>query len=161
MGMQRGLINPDRQISGPTEFESLALHHQTQSRRNMKPEVKEIWVNALLSGEYQQGHGALRKRDEFCCLGVLCDLAVQAKVIAPETMAMSDGRRKFFGYEDSDRDLPQEVMEWAGVKDSSGVYEDAKGSDRNLAFDNDKGKKFPEIAKIIESKPKGLFVEGV
>ena len=36
--------------------------------------IKE-WVKALRSGEYQQGRGCLRSRDDkFCCLGVLCDL---------------------------------------------------------------------------------------
>ena len=34
-----------------------------------------IWAEALRSGKYKQGHGALRSDgDKFCCLGVACDL---------------------------------------------------------------------------------------
>lgn len=37
--------------------------------------IKE-WTDALRSGEYQQGTGCLRTGDDnFCCLGVLSDLA--------------------------------------------------------------------------------------
>lgn len=48
--------------------------------KKMNPEVKALWIEALRSGKYQQGQGGLRKviggdePDQFCCLGVLCDL---------------------------------------------------------------------------------------
>jgi len=32
------------------------------------------WADALESGEYEQGTGTLRAGDQYCCLGVLCDL---------------------------------------------------------------------------------------
>lgn len=41
----------------------------------MDATLKAQWVEALRSGKYQQGYGALRKGDQFCCLGVLCDVA--------------------------------------------------------------------------------------
>ena len=40
----------------------------------MKPEIKQKWINALRSGEYEQGRKSLRDRNKYCCLGVLCDL---------------------------------------------------------------------------------------
>jgi len=41
----------------------------------MKAEVKERWLQDLRSGEFKQGKGVLRtKSDEFCCLGVLCNI---------------------------------------------------------------------------------------
>jgi hypothetical protein len=44
----------------------------------MKPEIKERWVAALRSGEYEQGVGYLNIADDgvnrYCCLGVLCDI---------------------------------------------------------------------------------------
>ncbi len=40
----------------------------------MKPEIKEMWIQALESGEYQQGRALHPDQDTFCCLGVLCDL---------------------------------------------------------------------------------------
>ncbi len=44
-----------------------------QQRENVRK-----WVEALRSGKYQQGEGALRihtpgEKDRFCCLGVACD----------------------------------------------------------------------------------------
>ena len=41
----------------------------------MNSELKAKWVAALRSGRYKQGDGLLRSRnDEYCCLGVLCDV---------------------------------------------------------------------------------------
>lgn len=40
----------------------------------MNPEIKAKWIEALRSGNYQQGIGALRLDCKFCCLGVLCDV---------------------------------------------------------------------------------------
>ena len=37
--------------------------------------VVRLWINNLRSGNYRQARGQLRSpQDEFCCLGVLCDL---------------------------------------------------------------------------------------
>lgn len=48
----------------------------------MNAEVKKQWVEALRSGKYQQGTAALRThnfgQDQYCCLGVLCDLYTKA-----------------------------------------------------------------------------------
>lgn len=41
----------------------------------MDQEVKARWVEALRSGKYKQGQGSLHNdEDEFCCLGVLCEI---------------------------------------------------------------------------------------
>jgi hypothetical protein len=41
----------------------------------MDSQVKKMWVEALRSRKYVQGHGMLRDaKNRFCCLGVLCDL---------------------------------------------------------------------------------------
>lgn len=45
---------------------------------NINKELVKKWVEALRSGKYKQGRSALRNRDnEFCCLGVLCDISKQ------------------------------------------------------------------------------------
>ena len=38
----------------------------------MDPALKAKWVEALRSGEYEQGRGALLRDGRYCCLGVLC-----------------------------------------------------------------------------------------
>lgn len=41
----------------------------------MNKEIKEKWLEALRSGEYKQGREHLRdESNQFCCLGVLCDI---------------------------------------------------------------------------------------
>ena len=41
----------------------------------MRAEVKKAWVDALRSGKYKQGRGALRSGgNEYGCLGVLIDV---------------------------------------------------------------------------------------
>lgn len=41
----------------------------------MNKEWKEKWLTALRSGKYKQGKYVLRNNDdEYCCLGVLCDV---------------------------------------------------------------------------------------
>lgn len=50
---------------------------KTKEVIKIENDVKE-WVKNLNSGKYKQGTHLLRdKRDNFCCLGVLCDIAIQ------------------------------------------------------------------------------------
>lgn len=39
----------------------------------MNPDIKRLWVTALLSGEYPQSTDYLRDESGWCCLGVLAD----------------------------------------------------------------------------------------
>lgn len=47
----------------------------------MKPELKKEWLKWLRSGRYKKGIGYLCEQvdgeDLYCCLGVLCDIAIQ------------------------------------------------------------------------------------
>lgn len=36
----------------------------------------QLWLDALRSGEYEQGKGYLNKDGKLCCLGVLCEVAI-------------------------------------------------------------------------------------
>lgn len=47
----------------------------------MNNNLKNQWVSALRSGEYQQGSNCLRLNNNFCCLGVLLDIIDNAKWI--------------------------------------------------------------------------------
>src|ERR1700728_845952 len=115
--------------------------------------IRKQWVAALRSGQYKQGIGALvtlgDKYDRFCCLGVLCDMAVRAGVIeSPIVIGLEENLA--YGLDLATGALPQEVVDWVGINTCAGDFE---GSD--LAWLNDKGKKFKTIAKIIESEPEG------
>ena len=44
--------------------------------KKLPTDIKQKWVAALRSGKYKQGIHCLRSAsDEYCCLGVLCDLS--------------------------------------------------------------------------------------
>ena len=44
--------------------------------KKLPTDIKQKWVAALRSGKYKQGIGYLRSTsDEYCCLGVLCDMS--------------------------------------------------------------------------------------
>lgn len=45
----------------------------------MDAEIKKKWVEALRSGRYKQGYGRLHGDNNYCCLGVLCDVIDNTK----------------------------------------------------------------------------------
>lgn len=44
----------------------------------MDPVIRDLWIQALLSGHYQQAVGRLRVNDCYCVFGVLTDLYFKA-----------------------------------------------------------------------------------
>lgn len=126
-----------------------------------KQKIRRNWIKALRSGKYKQGISYLchregkQKIDRFCCLGVLCDLAVKARVIAPKVekgYEIYDG--VVYKFEGECEVLPNAVAKWAGLKTDIGDFDET-----NLTVLNDDGTSFKKIARIIESEPEGLFVE--
>lgn len=90
----------------------------------MNAELKAKWVEALRSGEYQQGKKRLKHMGRYCCLGVLAHVAGEPI------------RR-------SDRCLSTTFERRIGL--------DSRVAD-DLAVMNDvNGKSFPEIAAYIEA----------
>jgi len=148
-------------------------------------EVRAKWTAALRSGEYVKTRNKLHKLDptgkyhSYCCLGVLCDLAVKEGIIPP---AVEKNSPYIFGYKDDtldghsfssirDNDVPQKVRTWSGLCDSTGAFspiEEFKGvkfksgsaSLNNLAQINDHTDlTFSDLADFIESEPKGLICD--
>jgi len=114
----------------------------------MNKEVAKLWVDALRSGEYKQGTGKLARRGEFCCLGVLCELAIKNGI---DLKVGKYGHwDDIITYNGADISLPDVVKEWAGMNSTSGVYGDQSGE--HLSDQNDRGKSFLQIADLIEEK---------
>lgn len=115
----------------------------------MNPEVKALWMAALRSGEYHQAMGSLHYRSEipgFCCLGVLCDLAVKAGVT--DQRAIPNGERTGYRCNNGTYEtayLPDTVLEWAGLTHANPTV-----ADTSLAFENDRRRPFTEIADLID-----------
>ena len=118
-------------------------------------QVVKLWTDALESGQYEQCGGVLERDGKYCCLGILCHLFCEnVKDIRKETEL---GTIQYAG----DRlALPLEVMEWAGLTHKEGMFKDENDRANLLSGLNDGGQSFNTIAKVIKSKPKGLFVEG-
>lgn len=110
----------------------------------MDYEIAHRWANALRSGDYVKGTGALRTpANEFCCLGVLCNLHAQAH---PDIAARQTDPEYYMG---RSAVLPDPVRDWAGMKTDNGKISCSTGS---LAYLNDNGKTFEQLANIIERK---------
>ena len=98
----------------------------------MNAAIKQRWLKALRSGKYKQAKRRLaihnhetREPEGFCCLGVLCEIAVEDGVIT-KTLAEGyhQGQRVLHGayrpagqwHGDGERGaLPEAVRRWAGV----------------------------------------------
>ncbi len=113
----------------------------------MKEVVKDKWVAALRSGNYEQASGVLYDGKGYCCLGVLCDVMG----LKPEQHDTNFSSEYTFG--DESGVLPPAVMEKAGIRFANGGYAYAR---KALSHDNDRGKSFNEIADIIEANWKDL-----
>lgn len=120
----------------------------------LDPAVKADWVSALRSGEYSQGHGALQKGGGFCCLGVLCDLAVKAGVeltIGNACGCGDDDCSPGVTYNNNESYPPTPVLDWAGMSSMDPIVKYG-GETRTLSALNDEGRSFEEIANLIEEQ---------
>lgn len=100
----------------------------------MKQPFKQEWIEALRSGKYKQGVKYLRYNEEFCCLGVLCDL------VAPTAWQKHDCW-DFYYNDGIEGYLPPSVIDKVGL---------FSNQENKLAVMNDNGKTFEEIADYIE-----------
>ena len=107
----------------------------------MNEQVKQKWLSALRSGDYQQTRSYLRNEDGFCCLGVLCDL--YGKEHNVEWKLVDAGI--YYEFQDKKAILPLSVIEWAGVEDDNPEI-----CETPLSRLNDNGSTFNEIADLIE-----------
>ena len=147
----------------------------------MKRDIAEKWVAALRSGEYRQGVGLLQAPNtkEFCCLGVLCELAIKdgvpvrreaaddsVKYVCDPIEDPFDSLSKHLCY--SATRLVREVVVWAGMNSSHGgnLPEDSYPDPRydesdemyllDLVMLNDQGYSFKDIANVIEEHYEAL-----
>jgi hypothetical protein len=117
--------------------------------KKMNPERKQLLVDALRSGKYEQTHGTLRDAEEcsFCVLGVACELFRQEAGLGEWT---SDGAFRIAKEEETDG-LPGVVQDWFGFDGYGGrVCEDSLGDGIDLWELNDNGKTFADLADLIE-----------
>lgn len=118
----------------------------------MNKEIKKKWIAALTSGEYRQGTLKLRNGDNYCCLGVLCDLHRKSAGLNYKWITEKCGQYYNELYLGSNINLPSEVVIWAGLERSNPKLGKISCSSLN---DGDYDFKifshtFEQIAKLIE-----------
>ena len=121
----------------------------------MKRKIARMWSDALRSGRFKQGAGSLSRtgRNEYCCLGVLCELAIESGVdIKFAQSAMNTT------YDNESMHLPPAVMKWAGMHTSVGFLDTDKDdlAGASLIIMNDGGASFEEIANTIDDNHERL-----
>ena len=130
----------------------------------MNPQVKEKWIDALLSGKYEQGSEKLRSVTGYCCLGVLCDLYSQEQNTEWEFRGNEETNlqpQDYWYFEGESEFLPDSVREWAGmtfknpqvrVDVSPEDDEDEWFYNDEIANLNDSGYTFEELSKLIKEQ---------
>lgn len=127
----------------------------------MKKQIRDQWADALESGEYEQATGALVLDGAYCCLGVLCELAIKDGVedirrVEDQFQITSD---EYPGewLDHDDGDLPEPVMKWAGLTDSNPVMSPAISPDtppfRAINLNDDEHWTFKQIAEAVRQLP--------
>jgi hypothetical protein len=128
----------------------------------LRPEVKSEWLSRLRSGNYPQGMTYLRWKGQYCCLGVLCEIAEEQGATADNESG--DDSPSFFGPAAGPLSsiwTPGDVVRWAfeDIPETLDADEfawlitgpDDTGADiANLGQLNDRGETFEEIANIID-----------
>ena len=114
----------------------------------MRKEIAEKWAAALRSGKYKQGVHRLAnaERTKHCCLGVLCEVAIEDGVPV-EVSATREFYQPSAAYDDGATMLPLRVQCWAGMASSHGSLGREMPS---LMLRNESGTSFDELADIIE-----------
>lgn len=116
----------------------------------MDDKIKQKWIIALRSGNYEQGKNNLRsKNNTYCCLGLLCD------IIDPDAWRLSErdigcsikGHKGHYYAHPLMRALgrqwlSEEALEQVGLTNAQ---------QRTLSKLNDEGVTFYQISFIIES----------
>lgn len=117
------------------------------------------WVEALRSGEYDQGKRKLSQNGLYCCLGVACDVYQKEVGDLEVTSFTTINDSIALRFDEEANYLPYKVLEWLGLDHPGGEWK-GKGKENlypSLTDENDRGASFEKIASIIESEPKGLF----
>lgn len=125
---------------------------------------QEAWLQALESDKYKQGQGVLHRGNEFCCLGVACDL-LKDELTINQVASLTR-------YNGEYQVLPALVVEKLHLRDNCGLF--ALSIERiNTSFEgetiicasltelNDSGGyTFKEIAAYIRANPENVFTKG-
>lgn len=120
----------------------------------MNKERVKLLADALRSGKYDQGSGALKGKRGYCCLGVACDVYMketgkgewrEGEYITYKQPFVASGGIRHFDFP------PHEVVEWFGFERHNPVLIKKPPHGETAAEVNDNGVySFNEIADLFE-----------
>lgn len=111
---------------------------------DVNKERVRLWVDALRSGEFEQGRGKLQRNGKFCCLGVGCEVAMRnGHPIDRHTLPFDDETR--VAYDGSTNYWPGHVYDWFGI--TPGFELEGNSPEH---WNDTAGATFAEIADKIE-----------
>ena len=120
---------------------------------SLSPTVKRKWLAALRSGKYKQGESYMYNKydNSYCCLGVLCEIEgantkQMHKIELPAEIGM------FTELVPNASELTKAQKELNNTNDFFAFSVMYKGKMTSLAYMNDDGISFSEIADVIEKK---------
>ena len=111
----------------------------------MNKRIKKQWVELLRSGEFEQGRGHLEQDNKFCCLGVLCQIALVEGACEFEVIqSVNSANIKYNRYDSHhvDETLSPHLLEWADLP--------AVDMDVLIELNDEHRASFQEIADYIE-----------
>lgn len=140
----------------------------------MKSTIRNLWLDMLVSGQYDQTQSVLHGHDGgFCCLGVLCDIHANVSPRRLPWFTNDEGKEY-----DGTTGMPStNISRWAfpelkELDQADYQYDEKIGKTvlkfpdtpsgraemfmNKLAEMNDQGKTFAQIAKVIEANTVGV-----
>jgi len=120
----------------------------------MKEKVAKKWIKDLRKPKNKQAKKALFDGTGYCCLGRLCVVAgysfykYKGKYVVKGAPGEIDRRES--------QVLPPAIQQWAGMNSKNGAFAYDMQTQGCLAYMNDHGSSFTDIADFIEKNWKGL-----
>lgn len=115
------------------------------NRLLLSPEIKDLWINALRSGNYQQGKKKLSVNNTFCCLGVLCEINHLAKIQVQNGFISYSYRSEY-----DVSILPKGFAKHLNIDTHGTFFGFTIDGLEALTVMNDQGYTFEQISEIIE-----------
>lgn len=120
---------------------------------SLSPTVKRKWLAALRSGKYKQGNNFMYNKNDnsYCCLGVLCEIE-GATTKQMDKMELPHDIEMFKELVPTASELTKAQKKLAFNNEFFAFSVMYKGAMTSLAYMNDDGISFAEIADVIEKK---------
>lgn len=132
-------------------------------RFKLTKKLKAKWLEALKSGKYIQGTGALQKKDKHdeithCCLGVLCDIMPDVKIMHKSSDGFPNELNSIEGYLEKSGEGEDNSYRWLrSIDPSYNFIKDNRDTNiiSNIISKNDNycDSKYTKVIPLVEKLP--------